>query len=308
MATPDSPAIAVFTKNRTNPAYAAARLGAERAAARFGARVAHYVPEQPDDIGQQIALVEQALADRPDAFVFVPVHDTAMDESVRKINAAGVPLVNILNRMARGERVAFVGSDDYRLGCDVARYLLRHLGGKGDVVIVGGVPAAVTNQDRLRGFQDAIREHPGIRVVGTGVGDFQRDKGRRAMEELLASTSRIDGILSTNDAMSLGAIEALEAAGKRIPVIGVNAIPEAITALRSGRLLATMDFDALKISCVATEAAIRHLRGEPVPREIELPVQIVDASNCEPWDKPLEERECPRWEDVVKEQPPMNAE
>jgi ribose transport system substrate-binding protein len=296
---PDAPAIAVFTKNRTNPAYAAARLGAERTAARLGARISHYVPQKPDDVTEQIALVEQALEDRPDAIVFVPVHDTAMDESVRRINAAGIPLCNIINRMSRGERVTFVGSDDYRLGRDVARRLLGHIGGKGDVVVISGVPAAVTGQDRLRGFHDAVREFPGVRIAGERAGDFQRDGGRRAMEQLLSSCPRIDGVLSANDAMSLGAIEALETAGRRIPVIGVNAVPEAITALRSGRLLATVDFDALKISCIATEAAIRHLRGLPVPAEIELPVQIVDATNCQPWDRPLEERECPRWEDVV---------
>jgi len=56
----------------------------------------------------------------------------------------------------------------------------------------------------------------------------------------------------------------------------------------------------MKISCIATEAAIRHVRGQPVPRDIELPVQIVDASNCAPWDGPLEGRECPLWEDVVR--------
>jgi len=308
MLSPDSPRIAVFTKNRTNPAYAAARQGAERVAARLGARVAHYVPREPDSVAEQIELVEQALADRPDAFVFVPVHDTAMDESVRKINAAGIPLFNIINRMARGERVTFVGADDYRLGRDVARHLLRHIGGTGDVVIISGVPAAVTGQDRLRGFHDAAREFPGVRVAGELAGDFQRDGGRRAMEQLLAAFPRIDGILSANDAMSLGAIEALEAAGRRIPVIGVNAVPEAVSALKSGRLLATVDFDALKISCIATEAAIRHLRGERVPREIELPVQIVHAGNCQPWDRPLEERECPRWHDVVDDQPHIHAD
>ena len=296
------PTIAVFTKNRTNPAYAAARLGAERTAARLGAQVAHYVPRQPDSVAEQIELVGQALARRPDAFVFVPVHDTALDDSVRKINAAGIPLFNIINRMARGERVTFVGSDDYRIGRDIARHLLRHIGGAGEVVIIGGVPAAVTGQDRLRGFHDAIREFPGVRVAGEGTGDFQRDVGRRAMEQLLQSCPRIDGVLSANDAMSLGAIEALEAAGRRIPVIGVNAVPEAVTALKTGRLLATVDFDALKISCIATEAAVRHLRGEAVPREIELPVSIVDAANCGPWDRPLEERECPRWDDVIEGQ------
>ena len=295
------PTLAVFTKNRTNDAYAAARLGAERTAARLGARVVHYVPQRPDDIEQQIVLVGQAIAARPDAVLFVPVHDTAMNGSVRKLNDAGIPIVNLLNRLTVGRFVTFVGSDDYRIGYDIAARLFRHLGGKGDIVVLEGVPGAVTSRDRVRGFHDALVQWPGIRVAASRAANYQQETARRVMAELLPGLPRLDGILSANDVMSLGAIEALEAAGRSAATVGVNALPDAITAIKRGKLLATADFDALKIACIAAEAAIRHLRGQPVPKDIELPVQIVDAANCQPWDRPLEERECPRWEDVVKQ-------
>jgi len=291
--------IAVFTKNRTNPAYDAARLGAERTATRHGARVLHFVPDQADDIEQQAALVEQALAERPDAVVFVPVHLTALDPSVRKLNAAGIPVVNYLNRLAAGQFVSYVGSDDYRLARDIAAYLFRHLGGKGEVVMMGGVPGAVTSRERVRGFLDAAGEWPGIRIVATPAGDYQQATAKKVMADLLAKPPRMDGVLSANAVMSLGILSALDAAGLSVPVIGVNALPEAIDSIKAGRLLATVDFDAMKIGCVATEAAIRHLHGQAVPAEIILPVQIVDRSNYQPWDKPLEQRECPRWNDVV---------
>jgi ribose transport system substrate-binding protein len=292
--------IAVFTKNRSNPAYDAARLGAERTAARNGARVVHYVPRKPDDIAEQIVLVGQAIAARPDAVVFVPVHLTALDASVRELNAAGIPAVNYLNRLAHGRFVSYVGSDDYRLARDIAAYLFRHMGGKGDVLLMEGVPGAVTSRERVRGFLDAIKEWPGMRIVATRTGQFLEDAGREATKAVLAEGIHFDGVLSANDAMSLGALSALEAAGVRVPVIGVNALPDAIESVKTGRLLATVDFDALKIACVATEAALRHLRGQRVPAEIILPVQVVDRANCQPWDRPLEERECPRWEDVVR--------
>jgi ribose transport system substrate-binding protein len=292
--------IAVFTKNRTNPAYTAARLGAERTAARHDARVVHYVPHRPDNVEEQAALVEQAIAERPDAAVFVPVHITAMDGSVRQLNAARIPVVNILNRMERGEFVSFVGSDDYRLAREIAVHLFRHIGGKGDIVILEGIAGALTASERLRGFRDVAREWPDIRIVASRSGDYQHDAAKHVMSGLLAEFPRLDGVLSANDVMSLGAIEALDAAGRRLPVIGVNAVPEAIAAIKSGKLLATADFDAMKIACVATEAAIRHLRGEKVPRHIELPVQVVHGANYHPWDKPFEERECPRWDEVVK--------
>ena len=292
--------IAVFTKNRTNPAYEAARLGADRTAARNGARIIHFVPDKPDDIEQQIALVEQAVAARPDAVIFVPVHRTALDDSVRKLNTAGIPIINILNRLTTGQFITFVGSDDYRLARDIAVYLFRHIGGKGDVLIMEGVPGAVTSGERVRGFRDAAGEWPGIRIVATRVGDFQEKTARKVMTDFLAASIHIDGVLSANDVMSLGIISVMEAAGLSVPVIGVNALPEAIISIKAGKLLATVDFDALKIACIATEAAIRHLRGETVPAEIILPVQVVDRTNYQPWDRPLEERECPRWNDIVR--------
>ena len=296
------PTIGFFTKNRLNPAYAAARLGADRTAARLGARIVHYVPDKPDDVVEQVALVERAISARVDAVVFVPVHAEAMRDSVRKLNAAGIPTVNYLNRLTEGEFVTFVGSDDYQLAKDIAGYLFRHIGNKGEIVIIEGIPAAVTSRDRLRGFHDAIKQHPGIRVAASVNGDYQQGAARRVMAELLPKLPRMDGILSANDVMSLGAIEALEAAGRLVPVIGVNAIPDAITAIKSGRLLATVDFNALDIAAIAAEAAVRHLRGLAVPREIMLPVRIVDAANYRPWDKPFEQRESPRWEEIVKDE------
>jgi len=182
-----APVIAVFTKNRTNPAYTAARLGADRVAARLGARVVHYVPDKPDDIAEQRALVERAIAERPDAAVFVPVHATAMSGSVRKLNAAGIPTVNYLNRLAEGRFVTYVGSDDYRLARDIAAYLFQRIGGKGDIVILEGVPAAVTSQERLRGFRDAARDSPGIRIAASRAADYQRETARRVTADLLAA-------------------------------------------------------------------------------------------------------------------------
>jgi ribose transport system substrate-binding protein len=151
----------------------------------------------------------------------------------------------------------------------------------------------------VRGFEETAKDWPEIRIVATRAGDYQHDVARREMARLLAELPRIDGILSANDVMSLGIIEAMLAAKRRIPVIGVNALPEAIAAIKEGTLLATVDFNAMNISCIAAEAAIRHLRGERVPDEILLPVQVVDASNFEPWDCPLEDRACPRWEEVI---------
>src|SRR5215831_10937807 len=138
-----APVLAVFTKNRVNPAYTAARLAVDRVAAEAGGRAIHYVPETPDDVGQQKALAREALAARPDAVVFNPADDVQMQEDLARFAAAGIPVALFINRMT-GPALTFVGSDDVAVGRRVARALFEGLGGKGKVVGLEGPPSAPT--------------------------------------------------------------------------------------------------------------------------------------------------------------------
>jgi ribose transport system substrate-binding protein len=291
--------IAVFTKNRTNPAYDAARLGADRAAQRLGAQTVHFVPAKGDDPGEQSALVDEALALRPDAIVFTPVHATRMNAAIARINASGIPLFGFVNPMPAARCVSYVGSDDYRLGFEIAQYLFAHLEGRGRILVVSGPVESVTSIARVRAFEDAASAHPAIALVGTCVGDYLRDRARDRVARWLAANDGIEGCLAANDVMALGAVDALRAAGRQAAVAGVNAIPEAIAAIKRGDMLATADFNAMRMAYLATECAVRHLRGEPVPAEIQLPVEIVDRRNCHLWDLPFGERPVPTLEETL---------
>jgi ribose transport system substrate-binding protein len=292
-----SPRIAVFTKNRTNPAYEAARLGADRTAMRLGAATLHYVPEQPDNVPEQIALIERAIAQRPDAVVFVPVHETAVNDAILGFDAARIPLFNFVTRTTIGQRVCFVGSDDHALAMSIARHLFSKLSGRGEIVIVEGTPASATSRERLNGFHAALADYPDIKVRLSLRGDYQRDVARAAFADATDKLQGVDAVLCANDTMALGVLDVLGAGNRDRPlVVGVNAIPEAIAAIEAGQMLATASFDAMAMSGIATEAAVRHLRGETVPREIMLPVQIVDAANYSAWNLPFEARSWPSWE------------
>jgi len=299
-----SPRIAVFTKNRTNPAYEAARLGADRTAARLGATTVHYVPERPDNVAEQIALIAQAIAARPDAAVFVPVDETAVNDAILGFDRAEIPLFNIITRTTAGRRVCFVGSDDFALARNVARYLFAKLAGRGTIAIVEGTPASATSHERLRGFRATLADYPNITARMSLRGDYQRDVARDAVIAAIDRLHDVDAVLCANDAMALGVLDALgtRAAQPGRPLVaGVNAVPEAVAAIASGRMLATADFDAMAMSSLAAEAAVRHLRGEAVPAEIMLPVQVVDAANCAAWDRPFAARAEPVWESAVEQ-------
>jgi len=291
--------LAVFTKNRVNPAYAAARLAADRVAAEAGARTIHYVPETPDDVGQQKALVGVALSNRPDAVVFVPTDDRAMVEDVRRFEAAGVPVVNCINRM-EGRFISFVGSDDVAVGYTAARALIEGLGGKGDIVVIEGSPGAPTARDRAVGLRQALAEAPAVRVLGSGTGAFQQPPARLAMARLLAEHPRIDGVWTGNDLMAFGALDALADSGRSAQVVGTNGLPGAIERIEAGTMLASVDFSAFNIAAIAARAALRHLGGESVPTQIMIPAVLIDRTNHRAWQVPFAARPLAAWEEIVQ--------
>jgi Putative transposase/Periplasmic binding protein domain len=98
--------------------------------------------------------------------------------------------------------------------------------------------------------------YPQIEVVASAIGNYQRADGKREAARILAQHPRIDGIMAANDFMALGAIEALEEAGRTATVAGMNAVPDAIKAIKDGKLLATVSYDALSLVCTAAVADI----------------------------------------------------
>ena len=291
--------IAVFTKNSTNPAYEAFRIAADQIARSAGARTVHFVPKQPDNVDEQKAMVEQVLKDRPDAVIFIPVDDVAMISSVKELNEAKIPIVLVSNPLP-GSFVTYVGADDFEIGYREAHYLFDKLGGKGKIVVIEGTPAAPTNRERVRGYKRAFAEFPGIEVLGSGVGNYQQPDAKRVMEKFLGEYPQIDAVLSANDGMALGVLEALKEAKRTSIVIGINGILPAVKQIETGAILASVDFNMFKIGCVATRAAVRYLKHEPLPEKVILPAEIINRTNYKAWLVPVNQQTCPEWSEVVR--------
>jgi ribose transport system substrate-binding protein len=295
----DGETIAVFTKNQTNPYFQAVRVGSETAAKSLGVKVIQYIPTKPDSIPEQLSQVEDVIVKKPDAIVFIPVDYKAMVPAVEKINAAGIPVVNITDRSAAGKFVAFVGADDYSIGLATARALLKAIGGKGNVIILEGVKGSLTNTDRVRGFNDALKESPNVKLLASQPANYQRLQALQVMENLMQSFPSIDGVLAANDPMAVGAIEALEGANRKARVIGINGSKEAVELIKAGKLLASGDFNGFIQGCVGTEIAVRSLRKQPTPNEVILKPIVIDSTNLTPYETPVEQRACPTLEQIV---------
>jgi ribose transport system substrate-binding protein len=295
----DGETIAVFTKNQTNPYFQVVRVGTETAAKTLGVKVIQYIPTKPDSIPEQLSQVEDVIVKKPDAIVFIPVDYKAMVPAVEKINAAGIPVINITDRAAGGKFVAFVGADDYSIGLATARGLLKAIGGKGNVIILEGVKGSLTNTDRVRGFNDALKENPKVKLLASQPANYQRLQALQVMENLMQSFPSIDGVLAANDPMAVGAIEALEGANRKALVVGINGSKEAVELIKSGKLLASGDFNGFIQGCIGMQIAVRNLRKQPTPNEVILKPVVIDKTNLAPYETPIEQRACPTLEQVV---------
>jgi ribose transport system substrate-binding protein len=294
--------LAVFTKSAGNPIARGVRAGADAVAKANGFTVFHFIPTSPDNVAQQTFLVEEAINQKRDAIVFTPVDVKAMVAPVQKINAAGIPVVNVGDRLAGASTVAFVGTDDYAIARDTARTLLRAMGGKGSVLVLEGPDTIPTAAHRLRGFRDALKEFPEVKVALSRNAMYARPAASDLVKGMLKlkPAPQIDGVLAANDAMAFGAIEAFKEAKVKLPLVaGINASKEAVDLIKSGEMLASGDYNGLAEGCLGAEIAIRALRKQPVPKEVLAKSAVVDKSNVQAYEIPAEKRPCPTLESMA---------
>lgn len=289
--------IATFTRNPSNPILRGVRIGGEIAARSLGAQIVHFIPRS-EAAPEQLGLIDEVIGNKPDAIVLAPFDPKAMVPAVDKLNAAGIPVTNVNEHLAGGTIVSYVGTDDYQLALTTARYLLKAMGGKGNVVILEGPDNLPTSIARVKAYKDAIKEFPEVKLVASKSANYARTPAVEAMKSFLRLYPQIDGVLAANDPMAIGAIESLKAANRKALVVGINASKEVLDFIKSGELLGSGDYNGFLQGCLAVEIAIRNLRKQPVPKEVNLKAVVVDKTNYQPYETPMERRARPALESV----------
>lgn len=289
--------IATFTRNPSNPILRGVRIGSEIAAKSAGAQIVHYIPRSESET-EQLGLIDEVIRNKPDALVLAPFDPTAMLPAVDKLNAAGIPVTNVNERLAGGKVVAYVGTDDYQLALTTARYLIDAMGKKGNVVILEGPENLPTSIARVKAYTDILKEYPDVKLLASKSANYARTPAIDTMKSFLRLYPQIDGVLAANDPMAIGAIESLKAAKRKSLVVGINASREVIELIKSGDLLGSGDYNGFMQGCLATEIAIANLHKQPVPAEINLKALVMDRSNYQAYEIPIEQRTCPTLQSV----------
>lgn len=274
--------LAFVTKNWVNPVWLEFKRGSDDAARELGATIESFAPNKPDNLEEEIKIMEDLIAKKVDGIVFTAVDTKGVVPVVLKANDAGIPIMNYNTIPAGGTVIAFAGISEYDLMKTMAEYVVKDLGGKGNVIVLEGVPGAQTAIDRNRAIQDVFGANPGMKVLASQTANYQRAQGMQVTENLLQRFPNADAILAANDEMALGAVEAAAAAGRsNLKIYGFNGQVDALKAIKQGAMVATIDIQPYLQGYAATAALITHLNGDPVPQKILAPGVVVDRNNVD---------------------------
>jgi len=217
--------------------------GAKKVAEENNIDLIYLAPTKPYNLEEQTRLVEDLIEKKVDGIVLVPVDSAGIVPVIERVNKAGIPIALANTNATGGDVVTFSAIENYEAMTLVAEYMVEKLGKKGKVIILEGTPGSQTAIDRKKALDDVLAKYPDIEVLASQTAEFQRAKGMQVMENLLQTYPEIDAVLACNDEMALGAIEALDAAGRLegTLVSGFDANDDALKAVYEGRMVVTCD-------------------------------------------------------------------
>lgn len=235
------------------------------------------------DPAKQKDQVKDFLVRKASAIVLTPCDSRSIGTSIADANAAGVPVFTAdIASTAQGVKVvSHCATDNLEGGRVAGRAVIELLGGKGRVAIIDH-PEVESGIMREKGFLEETAKAPGIQVVARLPSSGARDRAFAAAQDILQSHPDVDAIFAINDPTALGALAALEKAGKagQVKIVGFDGQPEAKRAVKDGKLYATVMQYPRQIASVTIENIARYMSGEDVPPQTLIPPALYRQSDA----------------------------
>ncbi|MEP6774036.1 MAG: ABC transporter substrate-binding protein [Chloroflexota bacterium] len=251
-----------------------------------------FITDAGGDVNKQIADVEDLLSKGIDALLITPASPDALVPVVQKALDAGIPVIVFNSSIAGDIATASVGTDETEFGYVDAKWLMDQLGCKGQIIALDGIAGNSISEDRFNGLQKAINEcadPTAIKILSRTAADWAYDKGKIATEQALAAYPQIDGVWSQGGAMTQGAMEAFQAAGRKlVPMTGEdnNGFMKLWKKLQPAGFKGIAASEPTWLSGSALNLALDALNGKPVPHKRLIPVPTITDANLDQYVKP----------------------
>ena len=245
------------------------------------------VTDAQGQTSKQVSDVEDLIARRVSAIFLAPREFEGLAPALAAAKAAKIP-VFLIDREAAGKAgedyVTFIGSNFVEEGQRAGNWVVKNTNGKAGVIILEGTAGSSVALDRNKGFTDAIKTSPDIKVLASQTANFTRAEGQKVMENLIqAHGKNITVVYTHNDEMALGAIQALKAAnmkpGTEVLVVSIDGQKSALEAIVAGDMNVTVECNP-RFGPIAFDTYEKFLRGEQIPPKIIVPDRFFDKDNA----------------------------
>ena len=237
------------------------------------------------DIEKQVTAIETFVSLGVDAIVCSPLDFQGAIPGVLAANSAHIPYVAVNSEVGGGDFV-YVGSRNYEAGAIQGEYMAKVLPQGAKIVYLRGTEGMAHTRDRRQGVQDKLLDQrPDVRLLAEQTASYDRVQAMKVMEDWIQAFPQIDGVLSANDQMALGALEALKAAhrDKGVYLAGIDGTDEARQNVAKGIFAMTVLQDAKGQASTALDAALKLIAGEKVPKVIIVPFKPITPENIKEY-------------------------
>ena len=274
--------IVIITPSHDNPFFKAEAVGAQARAQELGYKAAIY--SHDDDANKQNDLIDSAIAQKASAIILDNAGADATVAAVKKAKDAGVPSFLIDREInAAGVAVVQLVSNNYQGATLVAESFVSAMGEKGNYVELVGKESDTNAGVRSKGFHDVIDQYPDMKMVAQQSANWSQTEAFSKMESILQANPNIKGVISGNDTMAMGAMAALEAAGRKdVQVAGYDGSTDVRDAILAGKIHATGLQPAYRQAQYAVELADKYLKDGKTgqPEKISMDCVLIDKSNA----------------------------
>ena len=238
---------------------------------------------------KQIANIEDLITKKVDAIVTTPISPTALIPALKKARAQGIKVILLASSIRSQDYDSLVTVDDGEFGRAGAEWLVKALGGKGRIIALNGIAGIAASDDRWKGAKAVFDANPGITVVSDVAASWDYAQAKLAVSNILAADPNIDGVWSQGGAMTLGAIDAFDAAQKPlVPMTGEdnNGYLKRWKALKDKGFQSVAPSKPTWLGAEALDVTLKLLNGETVEKDHILPPPVITADNLDSFIKP----------------------
>jgi ABC-type sugar transport system substrate-binding protein len=241
--------------------------------------------DSQNNTAQETDHFENAIASGYDAILFNPTDADGSIVNVKNATAAGVPVFCMDREVnANGAATSQILSDSYSGCVAIGKYFVETSNKKGKYVEILGMVGDNNTWNRSKGFHSVVDQYPNLKMVAQQSADFDRNKAMEVLESILQAQPDIDAVFCGNDAMAMGAYQALVAAGKadHVKVFGFDGAEDVVKSIQDGKIMATgMQFPIVMAHTAATFAD-QYFKGErKFPKKMPVAVELVKRDNIE---------------------------